>query len=177
MDLRTAEGVCDFVAKVTEVAKASFALAGKITPVAFLMITKNPRTGEKLTQAEPVVLDVRQMMTPERKDLLADTLRAMARESAAVGVLLILECWTLCLRPGAKPEEIQEWLEEHGTLEKHPDCKEAVTLQLEHVALGQKAWNAIITRQPDGSAQLGDFREVLGNSEGRFTDFLPHGSN
>lgn len=175
-DLRTEEGAKEFATLMIEAARLNFEASYHLSPVVFLLITKHPKTGAKLRFPFPVTFDVHALMTPEGKGTLPETLRQMAEASEAVGILFITECWTLSVDP-TSISEVQRWLEEHGDLEKYPGRTEAVSVHYEHRALGEKIWQAPITRNPDGTAQLGDFEEIKANHEGLFVGLLPKGAN
>jgi len=63
------------------------------------------------------------------------------------------------------------------SLEHAPGREECIQIMLEHQKLGNKTkmWSALITRDEQGRAALGEFKVMnLDKAEGRFMGFIDH---
>ena len=126
---------------------------GSLSPVAFVVATRDPQTGAPYSGTELHVLSLESIMTKEAETTLAEQVRAYASAAGAVTVAVATESWSL--RKKRLTEEDREILAREGVA-GHPDREEHATFVMEHVS-GTRVWAACIRRGADDSVKLEPF--------------------
>lgn len=151
--LLTREGVLDLMDTEFKLAKDIFTAMGEVRPMACLLITVNPKTGEKLDQIATMQVCMIDQTDSNAMNQLCENIRRISSTLGAVGVIMIAEVWS------AKFETEEEGMKWAGRMQDHPDRKETVFVTLEHKTLGQMSWHAPILRE-EGKASLGEFENM-----------------
>jgi hypothetical protein len=154
------------------VARANFERDGELIPIAAFLMTKNPETREELPGPQVAFLPlIDGALNPENKDKLAEFIRMFAERAGCIGYVMCVEAWAL---EGSKAD----FASVEGEVSKHPDRKEVVMCNFEHVGFeGSRLWMADIDRA-SGTPTLKEFADfsVTGPgavSGGRFVGVLP----
>jgi len=164
------EDIEDWKAHVRNVAKENFEESGSVRPVILLLVTRHPKTGERLPG--PEVLPV----VPSRFDAgtkgdFASAARDIAKQCEAVLCVFITETWfhdTLTL------EEYAGLRKAGKSLEDAAGRQEMVMISYEERGKANSSvWMAPIVRA-GAKPTLGEFKELDANrSAGIFTKILP----
>lgn len=164
--LATKDGAERWVSWVLKRVAQNLERDGTLKPIAFLIITRNPQTGEV---GEPdVVMVVPQHFEDEKdKDAFADVLHTVARRGAAIGYLFASEAWVAV---GEANETIEDVFK-YGSLEKHPKSREVVVVGVEHQALGKRMYMGNILRLKK-RVRLAGWQTMDHRFEGRFAGMI-----
>lgn len=163
----TPEQLRESTEKILAHVRDKFTVDGGIRPVSYLFGTHNPKTGADETSI--LCAPVFGSFDDEEKDIYANVLRQVAKDSQAIGILFVSEVWTLPSELVTE-EEIQKC---GGRLDDHPNRQEVVYVSFEHQRNGTTFWTAPIVREND-AVTLGPWTEIkMGRRVGRFVDILP----
>lgn len=181
--LRTREGALELVASIMNTMRENFQRDGYLTPVAFVIMTTDPRNNTTLEEPQVAVVFPSSMSDEDEKDGFREALGKIVQQSHAIGVLLGVEAWTASLDQKAlsdeekkNPEEAIKRKMRNRRPSEMPDRKEGLFVTFEHRAFGAKtmSWHAEITRNQKNEPSLGDFEGgEMDRAEGRFAQFLP----
>lgn len=151
-------------------ARTNFERHGHVCPVAMMLLRKNPETGERFKEVQPVMMPIL-MRDDEEKDFYAEAMKKIAYLGDALAFAFVNEAWVLELQ-GPKGEAEKHMKKWHGRYSEHPDAREVVQVIFE-TAGRNEMHRAFITRTPDG-ANLEPFEALpYAAVEGRFVGFLP----
>jgi len=162
-ELVSANGVYDFVRHVQQLAERDFARDGGIKEAIFVFATRDHATLRPLVKPTAVAV-----CSADTSNLSIDIFLSIGagfiRRCAAIGVLMMMEAWTVL-----GPDD-DDRIAISGDLADHPRRREVVNLWLEHGAFGRvlQVWDAPIIRSPETGARpkLGAWEHNV--SEGGF---------
>lgn len=171
LSLSTKEGAIDFMRHQMEAMRELLARDGEARPVAFVFLTRDPKTGEDLPEPGAMLVPLDGTMgSGEAKDRAAALLRALCVKGRGVGVGMMMETWMSHMTE----EEHRAW--GGRSLEHLPQAKrsEKLWVTLEHVQLPQPAaWTAPIARDANGQPRAGEFERLEGGMfKGRFAELF-----
>lgn len=172
LDITTPEGAEQWLRGLFPLFKQNLEKYGQLRPVAFILMTVNPLTGDKFRTPEVTVFPM-QMGDNREKNAISEVLTRVVMASKAMGIAFISESWTA---PFKTQEEVNRWV---GNIANHPERKECVYVSFEHKAFPRKvrSFQANISRNKLKQPTLGEFEEHLGlkvKPQGRFCGFLDH---
>jgi len=144
-----------------EAAKHLFEVQGAIHPM-WLAETESG-------QIFPICMD---MPDRDKRDILSEALRATFRYHKVVRYVNFVEAWCVAMPAEAKSDLMENGYE--GSLQDHPDRREAVMVQAEDINGEERTGQFFILRPESGKAKLSPFKvfDNAKHSEGRFTHLL-----
>jgi len=165
-----------FINNLKDTARINFEEDGTLTPVCFIGAQVNPMNGEPLVGPSLIIAVSPQqlgisMENSSGTQMFTDAVRMISRSSKAIMVVTVMEAWVL------KLDNLDDRKSLPKSLEHVPGREECIQIMLEHQKLGTKTkmWSALITRDEQGRATLGDFKAMnLDKAEGRFMGFIDH---
>lgn len=179
-DLATREGVEEYVVQVVQRgARLNFEHDGYLRTVAFVLVTRDIKTGQDLPDGVGiVVVGCDPFRGEEDKDNFANGIRQIAKDGRAVGVVFLSEVWSVFYNAPKEGDgdkilkEMEAWYASGRSLESHPNRQECLYMVLEHKT-GHRVWQCWIHRDtPDGLGRLDTWQELQtggGSSQGRFS--------
>lgn len=164
----TVEGLIEIAKSIQQRAEQHLAEDGFVTPITFLFLRKDWRTGEVFLDPQMFILTPDRMHGHDEKDIYAKFLHHAIKVGNGIAVLNLMECWTA----DGSEEKGLEWLAGHGSLKDFPGRKEKVALALEHQDLHEGVmWLAEIIRVDGEAPRLGPWvAEPM--IMGRFAEFF-----
>jgi hypothetical protein len=117
---------------------------GHLMPVAFMLVSLSPETGERLPQPSLSITPL-PWKSQEEKLYMQDQLKLVAQRYEAVLVILATEAWYADGLPPEKVKEADAYVEEHGSLEHFPGVGERIIVRLEYSTTAE-FWEANIER-------------------------------
>ncbi len=119
----------DVLTSIVNTAKRLLTTEGVAEPVAHI-VGKNMKQ-ECASQRCVYGMSLAKFMGDEDgKDLIAKMMPKLCSTLDAVAVIMVSEAWTVRGDPESV-ESIMSWRDQHGTLEGHPDCVDALTIHME----------------------------------------------
>lgn len=146
----------DFKSHVIKTARDVFVEFGRVNTTACLLVNKNPETGEQLSDSRILAVACPDFIDNESKNTLIDYLKKLCVSLEVSAVAVIMEAW-LSTDLGVQPS-------------LDPKRQEVIVISIES-PYSQEIHIADITRQPDGTGIMSDFK-VTQQCSGRFTGFL-----
>lgn len=129
-DLATAEGMKSFVEELLPIAKGNLERDGHLVPLAFLIVTKHPKTGADLPSPVPLIVSPDRLANNREKDSFVEAIQRLVVEMKACGVIMIMESWTT--PEGWGEEAFKTAISKYGSVSNMPDRREAICVTAEH---------------------------------------------
>lgn len=159
--------------KHKEYVRSVFEQDGYLDPMAVVLATIDPNTGQKIEPSCCPIVPSRIDNDGER-DGFAESIKQVARLTKATAVVMFFEAWMLV---EASPDEVSAYRklkDAGGSMEELQNRVETVAIIAE-TALTSRFWYARITRREGSKPTLGEFETPPGeqlSAVGRFTAFL-----
>lgn len=171
MDLGTLEGAKQYTESLFDGVYKNFADDGLIRPFVFVLASVDLKTGKPYSDGPQIVMvgEMGMMQNHETKNRFSEALRTLVEQTKAVGVVTIMESWTLPNCTAQQYAEYTKIVKAGGSIATIQGAIEVVFVTLEHCkATGPVMYEAKITRDADGKGTLQPF--ALYGSHGKVFD-------